>query len=122
MTINTARFIDPHPVPVFETHFPQFLVYPNIPQNLMRPTWKGTTRGLGRLDETGGAFFDDFMYGDPPACDEATATAFNLPSCQMQRNIWANVKYRSANRTLIIGGVAGLLLGAGLGFWLGRRK
>ncbi len=41
---------------------PQFHIYPDVPQNLMRPTWKGT-RGLGFVPNVFGTTESTLIYG-----------------------------------------------------------
>jgi len=56
MTVETVRFIPAqHISPRQELHFPKFEVYPDVPQNLARPTYKGPSllSGIGRLNGLG---------------------------------------------------------------------
>lgn len=113
MTINVARFIEPHPVPVFETHHPQFHIYPNVEQNIPRPTWKGSTRGLGGWSDLV-PFVDRVM----PTGDRVGGLGPQTESITAY-NMGARAGFERGG---LIVGVVGLALGIGLGYWLGKGK
>lgn len=61
MSFVASKFIGEHPRPFMETAMPQFHYYPDVPQNIPRPTWKGTS-GLGTIANPFGTTESTVVY------------------------------------------------------------
>jgi hypothetical protein len=99
VSFDPSRFIGAHPRPYMPTHFPQFHMYPNIYQNILRPTWKGLDGLHGRC-----------------RCGVGSVEEAESIEEQLAR------QKRATDRAWFLGSVMGVFVGTALGFVLAHSK
>lgn len=132
ITLRSAT-VEDHPRPFMETAFPHFYMYPGVPQNLMRPTWKGVN-GLRGVEHGGAAGYlsPSVLWAILRAEQPVGVEEIAVPATS---GVQVTAVFPDAGRPIVsyshaiswariglIGIPVALAVGVGLGFWLGRRK
>ena len=132
MSFIASRYIADHPRPYMPTAMPQFQVYPDVRQNIPRPTWKGID-GLRGIEHGGAAGYfspsvlSAILRAEMPAQMEELA----IPATG---GMQVTLVFRDASKPIVpydhavswarfglVGIPLALAAGVGLGYLLGRK-